>query len=152
MYYDYDREQTLALALERIAIDSQADIPWIVRLLENPRSPIALPGKISLYNHDCLHLLLDKTTTMEDEAFVIGFTMGNDPNIRPWMVRLFKFVSSYWYPKNYRFATVHWEDYDCGFAMGKSLVFQFNKIDFQLYQNWKIRDLRQKFGLSKSYQ
>lgn len=146
--YNY-QDQTLVSALKKIAIDSQADIPWIVRLLENPQSPVALPGKISLYNHDCLHILLDKTTTVEDEAFVIGFTMGNDPNIRPWMVRLFKFVSSHWYPKQYRFTLHNWQDYDRGFAWGKSFVLQFNKIDFQLYQNWKIKDLRQKLGLTK---
>lgn len=148
MHCDKYQDQTLASALKEIAIDSQADIPWIVRLLENPQSPIALPGKISLYNHDCLHLLLDRSTTIEDEAFVIGFTMGNDPNTKPWMVRLFKFVSSHWYPKQYRFALHNWQDYNCGFAWGKSLGFQFNKIDFQIYQNWKIKDLRQKFGLS----
>ena len=143
--YD-NREQTLVLALEKIVIDSQADIPWIVRLFENPQSPLALPGKITLYQHDCIHVLLDKTATLKDEAFVIGFTMGNDPDIKPWIVRLFKYISSHWYPKDYRFAPVHWQDYDSGFAYGKTFAIQFNKIDYQQYQNWKISDLRRKFG------
>jgi hypothetical protein len=146
MHYDHN-EQTLASALEKIRIDSQADIPWIVRLLENPQSPLALPGKISLYDHDCLHILLDKTTTVEDEAFVIGFTMGNDRDTKLWMVRLFKFISSHWYPQQYCFLESHWQDYDEGYRIGKTFTVQFNKIDFQCYQNWKIGDLKRKFGL-----
>lgn len=142
------QNQTLASALKEIAIDSQADIPWIVRLLENPQSPLALPGKISLYDHDCLHLLLDKTTSIKDEAFVIGFTMGNDPDTKPWMVRLYKFFSSHWYPKDYRFSCLHWQDYDRGFIFGKTFTLQFNKIDFQALRNQKVSDLKVKFGFA----
>ena len=44
-----DKNPTLSEALQEFSIDRQEDIPWIIRLLENPQSPIALPGKISLY-------------------------------------------------------------------------------------------------------
>lgn len=47
-------------------------------LLENPDSPLPFAGKIDLYRHDCLHLLLERGLSVEDEAFVVGFTMGND--------------------------------------------------------------------------
>lgn len=147
MYYRNDAEQTLASALKEIAIDSPEDIPWIVRLLENPCSPLALPGKISLYDHDALHILLNRGTTLEDEAFIIGFTMGNDPDTKPWMVKLFKFVSSHWYPPKYRFSPVHWQNYDEGFANGKKFPVQFNKINFRSLRNWKLGDLRDKFTI-----
>lgn len=63
---------------QEINLDNQTDIPLIIKLLENPASPIALLGKISLQNHDCLHIILDISVSPSDEAFIIGFTMGND--------------------------------------------------------------------------
>ena len=67
------------------------EIPWIIRLLENPASIVALPGKITLYNHDCLHILLEKELTLTGEAFVIGFTMGNDLKTNWFHLLIYKF-------------------------------------------------------------
>ncbi|MGV0028486.1 hypothetical protein ACFE35_26145 [Phormidesmis priestleyi ANT.L61.2] len=53
-YIDSNR-CTLHDAAQQLAIDSQPDTPFIIWLLEHPNSPIALPGKIDLYGHDCLH-------------------------------------------------------------------------------------------------
>ncbi|MES1026448.1 hypothetical protein ABN584_26465 [Gloeocapsa sp. BRSZ] len=68
---------TLHYAVQQLAIDDQADIPFIVWLVENPHSPIALPGKISLYGHDSLHAILNRGHSLADEVFVGSFTMGN---------------------------------------------------------------------------
>ncbi len=68
--------QTLEAAIREINGDPASSIPFLVWLLENLASPIALPGKIDLYCHDCLHVLLNKGFSLEDEAFVVGFTMG----------------------------------------------------------------------------
>jgi hypothetical protein len=56
----------------------RADVPWQIWLFENPNSAIALPGAITLFNHECLHVLLDRGFSNNDEAFIIGFTIGND--------------------------------------------------------------------------
>ena len=75
----HDRQhQILREALQSMGGDPPSSIPFLLWLLENPDSPIALPGKIDLYRHDCLHLLLDRGFSLYDEAFVVGFTMGND--------------------------------------------------------------------------
>ena len=35
------------------------DVPFIIKLVENPKYDIGLfAGNVSLYNHDCIHLLL----------------------------------------------------------------------------------------------
>ena len=53
------------------------NVPLIIKLVENPKYDIGLfPGNISLYNHDCIHLLLGRGLRVKDEVFVIGFTMG----------------------------------------------------------------------------
>ena len=36
--------------LKKISVDDPKSIPWIVLLLENPKSRLSLPGKINLYN------------------------------------------------------------------------------------------------------
>lgn len=60
---------TLGSVYQQINLDGQSDIPLIIRLLENPASPIALPGKITLHNHDCLHIILGVGVSSTDEAF-----------------------------------------------------------------------------------
>ncbi len=72
---------TLKQVYQQANLDRQEDIHWIVKTFENPKSPIALPGKISLHNHDCIHIILGKGITPEDEAFVIGFTMAMIPKL-----------------------------------------------------------------------
>ena len=56
----------------------QKDIPKIVRLFENPESPVALPGAVTLKRHDAIHFLLGRGLLDQDEAFVLGFTIGTD--------------------------------------------------------------------------
>jgi hypothetical protein len=56
--------------------DVASAIPWYVRLLEHPSSPLALGGAVDLRGHDCVHILLGRGLLQQDEAFVLGFTMG----------------------------------------------------------------------------
>ena len=56
----------------------QKDISWLVWLIENPKSPFHLHGAATLHDHDHIHVLLKRGQDNDDEAFVIGFTMGND--------------------------------------------------------------------------
>ena len=53
-----------------------ADVPAVIRLFENPASGWSLPGAITLARHDALHAVLGRGLSLEDEAFVIGYTMG----------------------------------------------------------------------------
>ena len=62
----------------------QSKIHWLVWLLENPNSPVSLTGAIDLYNHDIIHILLDRGMEVKDEAMVSGFTMGNSTATRSW--------------------------------------------------------------------
>lgn len=125
------------------------DIPWIVRLLENPRSVLALPGKITLYNHDCLHILLNKKFNLKDEAFVIGFTMGNDLKTNWFHLLIFKFFSRFIYPKGYRFNVAHLKEFDLGVSYGRKISNKnINQIDFQKYENITVDELRSILGIN----
>jgi hypothetical protein len=93
-------------------------IHWLVWLLENPKSPISLTGAIDLYNHDIIHLLLDRGMLNRDEAMVIGFTMGNSETTSSWVRWLFEFCARYLYPESYRFNERDLLEFERGFAYG----------------------------------
>lgn len=142
------QNQTLGDALQTIGGDAPSDIPLVVRLLENPASPIALPGKIDLYRHDCLHLLLNRGFSLEDEAFVVGFTMGNDKQTRPLHLIVFKLCSWLLYPKPYRFHWTHFKTFDRGVACGRSVKTRnLNTFDFKAQGHKTIAALRHQLDL-----
>lgn len=141
-------QQTLQEALEIMGGDSPATIPLLVRLLENPASPIALPGKIDLYGHDCLHILLNRALSLYDEAFVVGFTMGNDTQTTWLHLAILKFFSSRFYPLKYRFGREHLKVFDLGVAYGKAIkVKNLNTIDFRNCQTLPIEVIRNQLGI-----
>lgn len=141
---------TLGEAYKKFVGDRPSDIPFAIWLIENPDSPIALPGKISLAAHDCIHLLLNRGLSLEDEAFVIGFTMGNDDNTNRFYQLLFKFISMHFYPNKYRFNKSHLVDFDLGFALGKKTSFRnINLFDFSCYYSKTIAEIRLILNLNK---
>ena len=51
---------------------SQGDIPFIIKLIENPKYDIGLfAGYVDLFTHDCIHVLLGRGLLPKDEAFVM---------------------------------------------------------------------------------
>jgi hypothetical protein len=143
--------QTLAQVYDQLDGDEQADIPRLVWLLENPASPIALPGNINLRNHDYLHILLGCGQSAEEEAFVVGFTMGNDLSTKAWQVALFKFCAQFLYPIPYRFSDSDQKIFDLGFHYGRSLKMSYlNELDFDRHQHETLTSLRQKIGIHRS--
>lgn len=119
---------------------NQGDIPFIIWLFENPKSWFHLNGACDLKKHDMIHVLLECDQSNADEAFVIGFTMGNDKNIKPWEVKLFKFISSRLYPKKNRFTKGELEIFDDAFDYGKSR--NYNEI---ANYNWSEKEMNSLF-------
>jgi hypothetical protein len=141
-------QQILQEKVEAISGDPPSAIPFLVRLLENPASPMALPGKIDLYGHDCLHILLDRGLSLYDEAFVVGFTMGTDDQTNWIHLAILKFVSSRFYPQKYRFDQEHLKVFDLGVAYGKTIkIRNLNQVDFNCYRNQSIEGVRHQLGI-----
>jgi len=139
---------TLKEAYQRLEGDQPLDIPFLIWLVENPDSPIALPGKIDLYRHDCLHILFDLDFSFYSEAFIIGFTMQNDCQTNWLHIALFKFLSIFLYPKHYRFNLSHLKSFDLGVLYAqKILVKNLNQFEFYNYQNQTLSELRKKFKI-----
>lgn len=105
----------------------KSKIPLIVWLLENPQSILSLPGRISLEDHDYLHLVLNCDRSSIGEALVIGFCMGGDPSTKKVHILIFKFFARYIYPKVYRFTEDDLSKFNLGFNYGKE-IYRINQI------------------------
>ncbi len=139
---------TLGEAYRSFVKDKQADIPFQVWMLENPASPIALPGNVDLYGHDCIHILLNRGMSNFDEAFVIGFTMGNCDEVEPRHISIFKLFSRFFYPNIYRFNQLHLRAFDLGFLYGQKLEYRnIHRENFDIHHQQTIESLRQKYGI-----
>ncbi|MEH1822246.1 MAG: hypothetical protein V7L31_24755 [Nostoc sp.] len=124
-------------------------IPFVIWLLENPNSLLALPGKINLRHHDYIHILLGRGISPQDEAFVIGFTMGNDLKTNQLHLFIYKLFAKFIYPDPYKFSKLDFMNFNLGFIYGRKIkTKQINEIDFKIYQNENIGFLRDLFGIN----
>jgi hypothetical protein len=112
-------DRTLREVLAELPAAPPAAIPWIVRLFENPRGWLRLHGAVSLENHDAIHVLLGRGLLDQDEAFVIGFTMGSTKAVSRLEQRFFKFVVSNLYPEPYRISRSLLAAFDLGVEAGR---------------------------------
>ena len=119
------------------------EISALVRLFENPKSPIALTGAVNLERHDCIHIVLGRGLLNQDEAFVIGFTMGTSKDLSEMEAAIFKSVAKYLYPKNYKFGKTDLLAYELGLETGrKSITEKIYEFPFEDHWDWNLNDLR----------
>lgn len=145
----YINSQKLGELVEKINKHSSKEIAWIVKLMENPSSKISMPGRITLYNHDSLHIILNESTSPQGEAFVLGFTMGNDTDTKFYHVFIFKLCLKYIYPRSYRLSNKHLKYFDIGLQYGRHIeVKNINQIDFYKFRHNSINVIRNKLGIN----
>lgn len=115
---DNDR-RTLREVLSELPAAPATAIPWIVRLFENDKGWLRLHGAVNLKNHDMIHVLLGRGLLDQDEAFVIGFTMGSTKAVSRLERWFFKFTVSNLYPEPYRISRRMLTAYDLGLEAGE---------------------------------
>jgi hypothetical protein len=126
------------------------DVPRRVRALENPESPIALPGAVDLFAHDCIHAVLGRGLLQQDEAFVLGFTMGSARAHRLWHVKVFALCARRLYPKSYRFDAVDAEVFEFGVETGRtSGACDLAGVDFRSHFERPLGELRRALGVRR---
>ncbi len=105
--YDLDPSMPLAAGLLTLPKSPVTKIPAVIRFLENPQSPFHLPGATYLRDHDAIHIILGRGLSLQDEAFVIGYTMGNDANLSGFDRHIYKVFSRLFFRKPFRFGEEH---------------------------------------------
>lgn len=138
-----NNRMTLKEAQDTLPGNDPEAINFLVRLFENPKSPIAFKGAISLERHDCVHILLGRGLLSQDEAFVIGYTMGTSRHISRLELSLFKLITKKLYPHPYKFSEKDLVAYNLGIEYGKLTkalpIFEF---PFEEYMDKKLGEIR----------
>lgn len=142
---------TLGEVLSTLPAIAEDKIPWIIRLFENPTSWIAFPGAISLPRHDALHVLLGRGLMPQDEAFVIGFTMGSAKKIKNWQLSAFEFISQYLYRKPYAFSREDIMSFRLGANEGLSQgASDLHLTDLENMKDIVLSDLRKQLKINRN--
>lgn len=142
---------TMAEVLETLPAAPPNAIPWQIKLLENPGSRFALPGAINLHRHDAIHVLLGRGLRNQDEAFVIGFTMGaTKDRLKRLHIKLFELAARYFYPKPYTFTADDLIAYRLGVAKGiESGAENLEHFPFERFLDLTVAELRKRLGISR---
>jgi hypothetical protein len=140
---------TLREVYETLPGAGPEEIDQIVRLLENPASPYALPGASSLRVHDCIHILIGRGLLNQDEAFVIGYTMGTaKEGIDSEQVQLFRLAAKLLYKPPYTMSDSDLIAFDLGFAAGSiSDAHRLFEFDCEAAMNRPLGELRRELGI-----
>lgn len=146
-------DMTLREVLATMPASDASDVPEIIKKYENPESPDALPGAIHLDRHDCIHVLLGRGLHVQDEAFIIGATMGAASDITDEAVDVFVRVSTTEYPEHWRFEPEHIASFRLGVGFA---VDNLNNKDLHLipleevpWQSKTVAEARRDLGISK---
>lgn len=147
---DNDTE-TLGQILDSLPGAGPDEIDQLVRLLENPASPYALPGAASLKTHDSIHVLLGRGLLNQDEAFVIGYTMGTaKEDIGAEQIQLFRLAAQHLYRPPYQMNETDLIAFDLGFAAATlSEAWHIYEFDFASARDRTLGDLRGTLGIDK---
>jgi hypothetical protein len=139
---------SLLTVYEAMPKNSQTSIPWYVKLWENPRSPLALAGAVDLFGHDCIHILLGRGLLQQDEAFVIGFTMGASGSCSRFQQALLGSAARHLYRQPYRFNRLERDVFDFSVVAGRtSGALPLHAIDYRVWLERPLGQLRRALNL-----
>lgn len=145
----HNGDQALQDVINTLPAAKADDIPWLVRLFENPASPVAFPGAINLSRHDVIHVLLGRGLRNQDEAFVIGFTMGSSSHIYAWQIHSFRWIITHLYPAPYKLSAQDLIAFDLGFGLGRNISARdLDEFPFEKYNHSRLKDLRYWLGIN----
>ena len=149
-----DDEKTLRQAYESLMSigNSQDEVPLIVRFTENPEFHFGglgfFKGRVTLEQHDYIHILLGRGLTLMDEAFVLGFTMGSTDRCSSHEQTLFGFINKVLYPKPYRFKEDGMKVFKDAAALAYvSDCLPLEEVDFKPLLDLPLREVREAVGL-----
>ena len=131
---------------------SPEDVPFIIRLIENPKYDTGLFGGVTtLGAHDCVHVLLGRGLLLKDEAFVIGYTMGSTKTLSRWRKNLFLFCTKYLYPEGYKFREEERFVFNMGAMAGSLCPTDLSQINFKKYLNKQTGAIRKELKIDVDF-
>ncbi len=149
-----DDRRTLRNAFDSLMSvgNSQDEVPLIVRLAENPEYHFSglgfFKGRVTLEQHDFIHIILGRGLTLMDEAFVLGFTMGSTDRVSTQEANLFNWINQILYPKPYRFTPEGTQVFKDAVALAYvSDCTPLETVDFRPMLDWPLCRIREAINL-----
>ena len=140
--------RTLGSVVSTLPANRPDEIDSLVRLVENPASPYALPGAVALDRHDCIHVLLGRGLLGADEAFVVGYTMGAaSSSIDGELLETFKLIAKRLYPRHYRMSEADLFVFDLGYQAGARSAVRIDSLPLEQQLDVPIGTLREQAGV-----
>lgn len=163
--FDIDENTQVGIALKNILQYEymSTKFPFWVRFAENPkyslfnRNILFISGAVHEETHDIIHLILARGFYPEDEAFVVGFTCGSTRKWNFFANHLYRFVSRYMYPREYRFNNDQLKIFELGIKAGEELsLIDLSKLPVKKAMKLTIKELRNTYikdweGIIKFY-
>jgi hypothetical protein len=127
--------------------DSADSTPWSVKTLESPRSLLAVPGAVDAFARGCIHIVLGRGLLAQDQAFVLGFTMGA-ARAPGWQRGLFRHCARHLYTGDHRFSEQDAQVFDFSFdAARRSSAFALHRVDFKKLLERPLAEIRRFLGI-----
>jgi hypothetical protein len=143
---------TLGAAYAAMPGDDASVVPWYVSLLENPASPVALPGAVDLLGHDCIHIVLSRGTSTADEAFVLGMTMGSSARLHTWHSELFAWAARWLYRGPWRLTRSDLGLFRLGVAVARTHPMRpLGAQDWRIWWDTPLSQVRAALGVPTIY-
>lgn len=140
--------RTLGDVLRTLPANRPDEIDSLVRLVETPSSPYALPGAVALDRHDCIHVLLGRGLLGPDEAFVVGYTMGAaSSSIDHELLETFKLIAKRLYPRHYRMSEADLFVFDLGYQLGARSPVRIDSVPLERELDRTVEELRARAGI-----
>jgi hypothetical protein len=122
-------------------------VPFLVWLFENPDSPIAMRGSVTLERHDMIHVLVGRGLIDQDEAFVLGYTMGATRNLTRVEKWFFKRMLER-YPEPYKIFGEELKAYDLGVEAGERCgAVRLYDEPIEDFRDDNIGEIRARYGI-----
>ncbi len=127
----------------------QDEIPWQVKWVENPNYRFSMSGAVDLYTHDCIHIILGRGDRPDEETFVIGVTMGSDPNLKAREMKLYRWLSRHFYPDEYKFSYQDLFMYNIGVYTARAMgLTNLSLVKFKNYEDRKLGEIREELMIN----
>lgn len=140
---------TVEELLHRLPGISATQLPEVVKAYESPERTTALPGAISLQRHDVLHIALHRGLLDQDEAFVIGATMGsNRSDLSDSHVKSMIQAFSRAYPEPYRVSQEKLQAYIIGVELFSTMAIpNLNELPLERLVKLTPKELRRALSI-----
>ena len=112
--------------------------------------PSIITENLSMFDQDCLHIVLGRGLLAQDEAFVIGYTMGAATSLKEWEAGIFRLVAKLCYPGTYQFTDDDVKAFKLGVELGgKSSVRQIHEYDFKNQFEKTLGEIREELDIDR---